>query len=50
MAQMEALQPPAAAEVDDGHEETVEEVKAKMKKAQEAMEAGINNAEEKSTQ
>ena len=50
MSQAEALQESQASakETDDGHEETVEEVKAKMKQAQAAMDAGINNAEQQS--
>ena len=44
---MEPKPEPEAPE-DDGHVETVEEVKLKMKKAQEAMEAGINQAEDNS--
>ena len=33
---------PEPAEKDDGHEETVEEVRAKMAAAQQAMNAGID--------
>ena len=39
LARMPATPPPAPA--DDGHEETVEEVKAKMAAAQAAMDQGL---------
>lgn len=41
--QIEAQLPPPEPEKDDGHEETVEEVKAKMAAAQAAMDAGLDN-------
>lgn len=47
---MMAQAAPAPEPEDDGHEETVEEVRAKMKMAQETMNAGIQNAEDRSAQ
>ena len=47
-AMMVQASPAAPEPEDDGHEETVEEVRAKMRKAQETMNAGIQNAEDKS--
>ena len=50
--QMEALAPPAAPEPekDDGHVETVEEVRAKMAAAQAAMNEGLANVNRQADQ
>lgn len=41
-AELAAHPPPVVEEKDDGHVETVEEVKAKMAAAQQAMDAGMS--------
>jgi hypothetical protein len=42
-AELAAHPPPVVEEKDDGHVETVEEVKAKMAAAQQAMDAGMSH-------